>query len=111
MAFDERWLKALMPTTARKLALVLVEGDAMVPTLNAGDDVLVDFADGSERLRDGIYAIQKNGPLIVRRIAINPITQKVTVQSDNGAYPDWPDCRPNDVGTVGRIVWFGRRMP
>jgi phage repressor protein C with HTH and peptisase S24 domain len=100
-----------MTTAALKLTLIRIEGDAMVPTLYAGDDVLVDLADGSEQLRDGIYAIRKNGPFIVRRIAINPITQRITVKSDNSAYPDWPDCRPADVGTVGRIIWFGRRMP
>src|SRR4051812_21550222 len=49
-AFDERWLKALTPTTPANLSIVRVEGDSMAPTLNAGDDILVDLGDAIERL-------------------------------------------------------------
>src|SRR3954451_2135422 len=40
--FDERWLKALTSTPAERLSIVKVEGDSMSPTLNQGDDILVD---------------------------------------------------------------------
>src|SRR3954452_16184862 len=43
--FDERWLKALTSTTADRLSIVRVEGDSMAPTLNPGDDILVDLGD------------------------------------------------------------------
>ena len=41
-----------------KLSIIRVEGDSMAPTLNAGDDILVDPADCAERLRDGIYVLR-----------------------------------------------------
>ena len=60
-AFDERWLKALTASAPANLSIVRVEGDSMSPTLNAGDDILVDLADAAERLRDGIYCPAKCG--------------------------------------------------
>jgi phage repressor protein C with HTH and peptisase S24 domain len=109
-AFDERWLKALTPTPPSSLSIVRVEGDSMAPTLNAGDDILVDLGDGAGRLRDGIYVLRVDDALVVKRLALNPVGRRVTVQSDNPAYPDWPDCTLKDINPVGRVIWSGRRV-
>ena len=50
-----------------------------------------------ERLRDGIYVLRIDDALVVKRIALNPVGRRVTVQSDNPAYPDWPDCSLKDI--------------
>lgn len=109
-AFDERWLKALTASPAPKLSIVGVEGDSMSPTLNAGDDILVDLGDSIERLRDGIYVLRIDDALVVKRIAVNPLGRRVTIQSDNPAYPDWPDCSFDKINCVGRVIWSGRRI-
>lgn len=109
-AFDERWLKALTPSQPSKLSIVRVEGDSMAPTLNAGDDILVDLGDSSDRLRDGIYVLRIDDAVVVKRLALNPTGRRVTVQSDNPAYPDWPDCSLNDIKLIGRVIWSGRRI-
>jgi hypothetical protein len=109
-AFDERWLKALTPTAPANLSIVRVEGDSMAPTLNAGDDILVDLGDAGDRLRDGIYVLRIDDALVVKRIALNPIGRRLTVQSDNPAYPDWPDCGLGDIQPIGRVIWSGRRI-
>jgi hypothetical protein len=109
-AFDERWLKALTPSSPASLSIVRVEGDSMAPTLNAGDDILVDLGDAAERLRDGIYVLRIDDALVVKRLALNPLGRRVTVQSDNSAYPDWPDCRLDEINCVGRVIWSGRRV-
>ena len=44
-AFDENWLKSLTASPAGRLSIIRVEGDSMAPTLNAGDDILVDPGD------------------------------------------------------------------
>ena len=108
--FDGRWLKALTSTPAGKLSIIRVEGDSMAPTLNAGDDILVDPADCAERLRDGIYVLRVEDALVVKRIALHPMGQRVTLQSDNPAYPDWPDCNVDDIACIGRVIWAGRRI-
>ena len=109
-AFDGRWLKALTATSGAKLSIIRVEGDSMAPTLNAGDDILVDPADCAERLRDGIYVLRIDDALIVKRIALHPVGRRVTVQSDNPAYPDWPDCDMAEIVCIGRVVWAGRKI-
>ena len=109
-AFDPRWLKALTATAPGKLTIIRVEGDSMAPTLRAGDDILLDPADCSERLRDGIYVLRVDDVLVVKRLALNPIGRRVTVHSDNPAYPDWPDCDIDDIHCIGRVIWAGRRI-
>jgi phage repressor protein C with HTH and peptisase S24 domain len=109
-AFDERWLKALTPSLPSNLSIVRVEGDSMAPTLNAGDEILVDLGDGGARLRDGIYVLRIDDALVVKRVALNPVGRRVTVQSDNPAYPDWPDCGLDTINCIGRVIWSGRRI-
>src|SRR3982750_1187245 len=108
--FDERWLKALTPSAPANLSIVRVEGDSMAPTLNAGDDILVDLGDASERLRDGIYVLRIDDAVVVKRLALNPVGRRATVQSDNPAYPDWPDCSLEEVKPIGRVIWSGRKV-
>jgi phage repressor protein C with HTH and peptisase S24 domain len=109
-AFDERWLKALTASDASNLSIVRVEGDSMAPTLNAGDDILVDLGDCLERLRDGIYVLRIDDALVVKRVALNPLGRRVTIQSDNPAYPDWPDCGLDEIKCIGRVIWSGRKI-
>jgi phage repressor protein C with HTH and peptisase S24 domain len=109
-AFDERWLKALTTSAPAKLSIVRVEGDSMAPTLNAGDDILVDLGDAADRLRDGIYVLRIDDSVVVKRLALNPMGRRVTVQSDNPAYSDWPDCGLDEINCIGRVIWSGRRI-
>jgi phage repressor protein C with HTH and peptisase S24 domain len=109
-AFDERWLKALTPSAPSSLSIIRVDGDSMSPTLNPGDDILVDLEDSTTRLRDGIYVLRIDDALVVKRLALNPIAKRVTVQSDNPAYSDWPDCSPGEINCIGRVIWSGRRV-
>ncbi len=109
-AFDERWLKALTASRPSNLSIVRVEGDSMAPTLNAGDEILVDLRDAIERLRYGIYVLRIDDSVVVKRVALNPVGRRITVQSDNPAYPDWPDCSLDDIKPIGRVIWAGRRI-
>jgi phage repressor protein C with HTH and peptisase S24 domain len=109
-AFDERWLRALTASQPGKLSIVRVDGDSMAPTLNAGDEILVDLGDSMERLRDGIYVLRIDDAVVVKRVALNPVGRRVTVQSDNPAYPDWPDCSLDQIKPIGRVIWAGRRI-
>ena len=109
-AFDENWLKGLTASPPGRLSVIRVEGDSMAPTLNAGDDILLDLGDCAERLRDGIYVLRADDALVVKRLALHPAGCRVTVQSDNPAYPDWPDCDIDDLHCIGRVIWSGRKI-
>jgi 3-isopropylmalate/(R)-2-methylmalate dehydratase large subunit len=93
-----------------ELSIIRVEGDSMAPTLADGDEILVDRADGGQRLRDGIYVLRRDDALMVKRVALDPAGERIGIRSDNEAYPSWPDCPRASVALVGRVVWCGRRL-
>ena len=107
--FDARWMRGLTANPS-SLSAIRVQGDSMMPTLNDGDDILVDRSDGADRLRDGIYVLRIDDALNVKRLAINPVRGSVTIHSDNPAYPSWPDCDLSQIVLIGRVVWVGRKL-
>ena len=109
-AFDERWLRTMSGANADDLVIIRVEGDSMAPTLADGDDILIDQGDRTDRLRDGIYVLRVDEALMVKRVALNPVTRRVTIQSDNPAYPDWPDLQIDAIHCIGRVIWAARRV-
>lgn len=111
IGFDSAWLRRLGLAGGRpgRLSVIRVEGDSMNPTLADGDEILVDRDDAAGRLRDGIYVLRVEGTLVVKRLGVGP-GGRLSVRSDNDAYPGWPDVEPGAVDVVGRVVWVGRRL-
>jgi phage repressor protein C with HTH and peptisase S24 domain len=107
--FDTAWLRRLRLDPS-SLSVIQVSGDSMAPTLDDGDDILVDHSDGRDRLRDGVYVLRADGVLNVKRLALDPARRRVTVKSDNPAYPNWPVTDADSLDLVGRVVWAGRRF-
>lgn len=107
--FPPAMLRDLGATDLARLSLIRVEGDSMQPTLGPGDDILVDAADTADRLRDGIYVLRADDALLVKRLALSP-DGKLSVNSDNPAYPSWPDMDRSRISIVGRVLWAGRRL-
>jgi phage repressor protein C with HTH and peptisase S24 domain len=91
------------------LSLIQVDGDSMSPTLNHGDDIMVDNRAATGPLRDGIHVIRLDDALMVKRLASGP-GGRLSVLSDNPAYPGWPDVDGTTVAIIGRVVWAGRRL-
>lgn len=108
IGFDEKWLRRLGVDPAL-LSLIRVEGDSMAPTLNHGDDIMVDRSAASGSFRDGIHVIRMDDALMVKRLARGP-AGRLSVLSDNPAYPDWPDVDGEAVTIIGRVVWAGRQL-
>lgn len=108
--FEESWLRTICRGSIHELSMVRVQGDSMHPTLGDGDDILVDASEASRPIRDGIYVLRRDDALMVKRLAVNPETQAVTVKSDNTVYPSWPDLSPVSLRILGRVVWAGRRL-
>lgn len=108
VGFDEAWLRKL-GVEPPNVSLIRVEGDSMQPTLNDGDDIMVDKGAALKPLRDGIHVVRIDGVLMVKRLARAP-GGRLSVLSDNPAYPSWPDRDPAEVQVVGRVVWVGRRL-
>lgn len=109
LAFQSSWVRDVASDTPDALSVIRVAGDSMLPTLNDGDHTLVDTAD-RERLRDGIYVLRVDDGLLVKRLSVNPANRRLSIRSDNDAYPSWDDCDPAGVAVIGRVVWVGRRL-
>ena len=109
LAFDTRWLRAL-GGQPEMLSIIRVDGESMAPTLNDGDDIMVDRADGVDRLRDGIYVLRMDDVLMVKRLALSAGRGRFSIRSDNPLYPTWEDVDPQLVTLVGRVIWTGRRV-
>jgi len=108
IGFDEKWLRKQGLDPAR-LSLIRVEGESMSPTLNDGDDIMVDDRAATAALRDGVHVIRLDDMLMVKRIAVGP-HGRLSVLSDNPAYPGWPDVDGASVTIIGRVVWAARRL-
>lgn len=108
IGFDEKWLRKQGLDPA-KLSLIQVDGDSMSPTLNHNDDIMVDNRAATDSVRDGIYVIRLDDVLMVKRLASGP-AGRLSVLSDNPAYPGWPDVDGAAVSIIGRVVWAGRRL-
>lgn len=109
-SFDRRWLRDIGQAAPEKLSIVRVRGDSMMPTLADGDEILVSAHDGDTPLRDGIYVLERDDALVVKRLALNPSSGLLTISSDNPAYPSWPECRLDSIRVIGRVVWIGRKV-
>ena len=110
LGFSKDWLEQLTRSKADDLSIIKVEGDLMFPTLNDADDIMVDRSAASGMISDGIYVLRRDNALMVKRITVNPSKRSFNVSSDNPAYASWPDCSPNDIDIVGRVVWAGRKI-
>ena len=110
ITFEQSWLRQLCGSPSAELSFIRVQGDSMSPTLDDGDDILVNQSDGLERLRDGIYVLRREDSLMVKRIAVNPAARSVTIKSDNSAYPEWRDCDLATIEVIGRVVWGGHKI-
>jgi hypothetical protein len=109
LAFQSNWVRGIATGRPEALSVIRVSGDSMLPTLADGDNILVD-TDDRERLRDGIYVLRTDDALLVKRLGVNPATRRLTIRSDNDAYPSWDNCDPATVSVIGRVVWVGRRL-
>lgn len=109
-AFDAKWLRQLGASDPQRLSIIKVQGDSMSPTLADGDEILVDTSEAARKLRDGIYVLRLEDALMVKRLALNPAARRLSIKSDNDAYPSWPDCDPAGIDVIGRVIWSGRRI-
>ncbi|TPE63972.1 S24 family peptidase [Sandaracinobacter neustonicus] len=109
LRFDSSLIERLPPARRIRLAAHLVEGDSMAPTLLSGDTLLIDRTDCSQP-RDGLYLIESDSLPTAHRLSVHPVTRRVAILSDNSAYPSFPDCDPEGIRIVGRIVWLSRPL-
>lgn len=91
MAFDSNFLKIHLKITSFKhLHIINSIGNSMEPTLKEGELLFVNpFENESHQIKDGgIYVINCNNGVLVKRINHNPINGNIVLVSDNKSVAD-----------------------
>lgn len=109
LPFQTSWLKNITQSNQDKLTSISVKGDSMYPTLSDGDQILVDMGISNPD-REGIYVLRISDALHVKRVTFNPISNRISIKSDNPLYDSWDDLKPENVDIVGRVIWVGRKL-
>lgn len=87
-------------------SMVRVAGDSMAPTLNDGDEILVD----RDRCRidpRGIFVVRVEGELLVKRL--RAAIGGIEMVSDNPQHPV-RHVRSGSFQLIGRVAWLGRAL-
>ena len=107
LAFKREWVDARLNTDSRNLTLIEALGDAMSPTIDDRDLLLVDLAEPHFR-HDGAYVLRRDNDLEVRRLQRRP-DGTLNVICDNAAYP--PSVVATDsIHIIGRVIWVAGRI-
>ncbi len=100
---DEAWLRRLCNSPAG-LAILPIAGEAMQPTLQNGDEVIIQRLRSHDALQDGLYAVRGSSETFVRRIALDPTKNRISVLTDHPAYPSWNGVQRKAINVVGRLI-------
>jgi phage repressor protein C with HTH and peptisase S24 domain len=57
----------------------------------------------------GIFAINWNKMILVKRLQMNPQTEEIIIKSDNPNY-DSIVVKPDEIEIEGKVIWYGREM-
>ncbi len=107
LALRSDWVRQRLGVEQGRLALVEALGDAMSPTIEDGDLLLVEVARKRPE-RDGVYLIRVAGKVVVRRLQNCPGGQ-ILVKCDHPGY-DAIKVAASKVRAVARLVWRAGRL-
>ena len=111
MAFRRHWVQNYLHAKPEDLSVIRVHGDSMSPTLQAGDNILINHAINTPQ--DGIFVVRIDGQILVKQTQV--LTgRKLRVISTNQSYEsftvDLSEENQTDFEIIGRVVWFGRQI-
>ena len=81
----------------------------MTPLLDDGDSILVNI-NYNKMVADGIYVINMNGTLRVKKLQLLLSDQKILVQSINPNYQEETLDDSDNLVIVGKVCWVGKKI-
>ena len=101
-------LRSLTTSTLEEIAILRVTGDSMETELHDGDYIFVDRR--KKKLGNpGIFVLNVEDDLIVKRASMNIETRAVTLRSDNPRYPEMVIKKPESLMVIGRVFLVIKR--
>jgi phage repressor protein C with HTH and peptisase S24 domain len=111
LAYRTDYIRDELGISGKGLGVVSVTGDSMEPSISAGDSLLVNTED-KKLTSNGIYVINYEGGLIVKRIEVRFDTETIVLLSDNEKYSPQeltPD-KAKQLNIVGKVVLVSKRV-
>lgn len=101
--FNAFLLKSLQLDEASRLKIIIARGDAMSPTINDKDIVLVN-TEITRPENDGLYLFDIQGELFIKRLSFNEFDHSASIISDNGLYPPVIVTELKKLSCLGKIL-------
>jgi phage repressor protein C with HTH and peptisase S24 domain len=113
IALSPQWVaRRIQPTKMDALRFIHGHGDSMSPTYEDGDILLVDTGAKDPRSIDGVYVLEANQRLYIKRVR-QRIDGAVEISSDNSTVKTVDVLNGgHNVTVLGRVVWAwnGRKL-
>jgi len=107
VAFRRDWIER--KGDPKNMSLIRVSGDSMEPSLLSGDLVLIDHNRNFIDPQGGIYAIAAGNIIMIKRLQVNFLTNRIKVISDNPRY-DPAEIEQDKIRINGKVIWYGREI-
>lgn len=95
------------------LRIITGYGDSMEPTFRDGDPLLIDTGI-SDIMIDGVYVLERDQELFIKRVQRHPIDKTLIVSSDNRIYQPYvvSEADRTSFKILGRVLlaWNGRKL-
>lgn len=111
LAYRIDYIRDELGISNKSLTVLTVSGNSMEPAIYAGDSLLINLAD-KKLTSDGVFVINYDGGLIVKRIEVRFDTETILLKSDNKEYSTQeisPD-RASQLNVVGKVVLVSKRV-
>ena len=102
--FDKTHLEQVLNVNPDHCSFVTMKGDSMSPTINSGDQLLIDHQSVTG---DGVFLMKIEGELLVKRLQVIP-GMGIDIISDNKKYKSY-QLDASKIEVIGRKVWAGGR--
>lgn len=111
ISFDVAWLRQEFAAAPEDIRAVVLGTEAMHPTLQPSNIVLVDLRGVSQAFEEGLHLLRYADGLVLRRLQRMP-DGEVILSCDNPAYESVrlsADDFVDRVEIIGRVIWYGRK--
>jgi len=110
LTLSREWL-AREGIVSKDLIGIYARGDSMEPSITSGDSLLIDRESNVIGSDGGIYVINYEGELFVKRVQ-KLLDGRIAVTSDNKNHMSIEISKHDleRLKIIGRVVWFGRKM-